>query len=244
LNRAAAIALCVALVAAAGPAGFLLYRLVLGSRPPTLSAQPLATGASAGGEAPPGAASAGPAPRSPPERLPDIALPDPQGVMRRLSDWHGRPLLVNFWATWCEPCRREIPLLIGLRRRQAANGLQVVGIAVDMRDPVIAYARQMGIDYPILIGEQGGLAALDAFGMAPVFPFSVFADAQGRIVAVKLGELHPDEANLILSRVQALDSGRLSLAQARDEVSSGLRELATERSKGSAEASSKNTTRS
>jgi thiol-disulfide isomerase/thioredoxin len=163
--------------------------------------------------------------------LPSVALPDAQGVAHRLSDWAGHPLVVNFWATWCEPCRREIPLLIRLRHERAADGLVVVGIAIDFRAAVVKYAAANAIDYPLLIGEDAGLKIVDAFGMDLVFPFSVFADRDGRVVAVKVGELHRDEADFILDRVDEIDRGTLSLAGAREAITSRLRLLAVERAK-------------
>jgi len=160
-----------------------------------------------------------------PEQLPDIALPDSNGVAHRLTDWKGRPLLVNFWATWCDPCRREIPLLKKLRHEHAPERLQVVGVALDSLDEVRKYAADHGIDYPVLIGEQGGLAAVSAFGVDTVLPFSVFADAGGTILTVKVGELHPDEAELILERLRDVDAGKLPLADARRQIAAGVRRL-------------------
>jgi thiol-disulfide isomerase/thioredoxin len=163
--------------------------------------------------------------------LPDLALADLDGHMHRLADWSGHPVIVNFWATWCEPCRREIPLLIRLRHERAAADLAVVGIAIDFRAAVAKYAHNAGIDYPVLIGEDEGLEAVHAFGMELVFPFSVFADQRGRVVAVKLGELHQDEADFILDRVQDIDSGALSLAAAREQIEAKLKDFAVERAK-------------
>jgi thiol-disulfide isomerase/thioredoxin len=137
--------------------------------------------------------------------------------------------MVNFWATWCAPCRREIPLLRQIRASRRSQHLEVVGIAVDFRDAVLAYARKMNIDYPLLIGEQEGLDAAGAFGIDTVFPFTVFADREHRIVAVKIGELHAEEADFILDRVRDLDSGRLELPAARQLISDRLRELAVAR---------------
>ena len=164
-----------------------------------------------------------------PEELPEIRLPGNDGIVHRLSDWKGRPLVVNFWATWCEPCRREIPLLKSLRREHASDRLEIVGIAVDYPAEVHKYAATHGIDYPVLVGDEGGLAAVSAFGMDTVLPFSVFADRRGRVVTLKVGELHPDEAELILSRVRAVDSGSLSLPMAQEEISDGIRRLRTTR---------------
>jgi thiol-disulfide isomerase/thioredoxin len=163
--------------------------------------------------------------------LPQLSLPDATGVAHRLSDWAGHPLVVNFWATWCEPCRREIPLLIKLRHERASRGLAIVGIAIDFRAAVVKYAAAAGIDYPLLIGEEAGFKTVDAFGMELVFPFSVFADRAGRVVAVKVGELHQDEADFILDRIDDVDRGTLTLPAAREEIASHLRDLAIERAK-------------
>jgi thiol-disulfide isomerase/thioredoxin len=172
-----------------------------------------------------------PVARRVPERLPDFTLQDSHGENRTLAHWKDRPLIVNFWATWCEPCRREIPLLKKLRQEHAGHGVEVIGIAVDFRDAVIKYGRDMGIDYPMLIGEQEGLEAIEAFGMEPVFPFTVFSDRHARIVAIKVGELHADEAALILERVQALDSGKLDLQDAKTQIADGLREISIHRAR-------------
>src|SRR6185437_15982781 len=86
----------------------------------------------------------------------------------------------------------------------------------------------IGIDYPVLIGEKEGLAAIDALGMETVFPFTVFVDKQGRILTVKVGELHREEANVILDALDDVDSGKTDLSAARQRVSTGLAKLATE----------------
>jgi thiol-disulfide isomerase/thioredoxin len=172
------------------------------------------------------AAAGAPQAKSIPDALPDIAFADQLGVTRRLSDWKGRPLLVNFWAPWCVPCREEIPLLERLSRQRAPQGLQVIGIAVDSRTAVLDYARRAAIQYPLLIGERPGLQAVRALGMEEVFPFSVFVDARGRIVTVKIGQLRADQAALILDRVEDLDRSRIDLPTARREISDGMAKLA------------------
>jgi thiol-disulfide isomerase/thioredoxin len=163
--------------------------------------------------------------------VPDLALPDTSGKSHRLSDWSGHPVIFNFWATWCDPCRREIPLLIRLRHERSATGLEVVGIAVDFKGAVTDYARHAGIDYPVLVGEDKGLDAVKAFGMELLLPFSVFADDRGRVVAVKLGELHPDEAGFILDRVEEVDHGTLTLEAARQQIEAQSKNFAIERAK-------------
>ena len=166
-----------------------------------------------------------------PTEVPNISLADGEGVKHALSEWKGRPLLINFWATWCAPCRREIPLLKTLRQERTGDGVEVVGIAVDFRDAVKHYAHEMGIDYPVLIGEQDGLDAIAAFGMDTIFPFTVFADRQGRIVTLKIGELHTDEAHFILDELKAVDAGRTPLAAARKEIADGVAALAAKRAR-------------
>jgi thiol-disulfide isomerase/thioredoxin len=165
-----------------------------------------------------------------PETLPQVTLADRDGKQRTLSEWRGQPVMVNFWATWCGPCRREIPLLNELRGDYRNMKLEIIGIAVDFRDDVLQYVKENPISYPLLIGEEDGLAAVQAMGMAePAFPFTVFADSQQRILMLKTGELHRDDAELILDRLARVDAGTLPLADARQQISEGLKELATRR---------------
>lgn len=226
---ARSVTVSIAVLIASLACGYGFYRL---SKPhhPTMYAAPLAAT-----PAPPLAATTAVAPEAAqatqriPERVPELTLPGPDGTLHKLSKWSGRPLLVNFWATWCEPCRREIPLLKSLRRENVSKRLEIVGIAIDHRASVRKYIRDNHVDYPILVGEQGGFEAAAAFGMDTVLPFSVFADARGRIVALKVGELHRDEAELILDRIGKLEAGSLSLQAARDEISAAMAALATSR---------------
>jgi thiol-disulfide isomerase/thioredoxin len=234
------IALIVAFICAGGAGGFFAAHLSHHEAP--AAAEPIAGGPTAApgypseDEAAPDNA---PPSRKIPELLPNFSLTGADGVKHALSDWKGRPLMINFWATWCAPCRREIPLLKQLRQQHAADGVEVIGIAVDFRDAVQHYAREMGIDYPVLVGEQDGLDAIAAFGMDTVFPFTVFADRQGRIVTLKVGELHADEAGLILDRLKAVDQGRMELASARKEIADGMSELSAQRAREEASAESK-----
>jgi thiol-disulfide isomerase/thioredoxin len=164
-----------------------------------------------------------------PTSVPELQLPDLEGHPRSLRSFVGRPLIINFWATWCAPCRREIPLLRQLLRAHRSENLQIVGIAVDFRQAVQDFMRSEHIEYPVLVGEQEGYAAAESFGMEPVLPFSVFADTRGDILAVKIGELHPDEADFVLTQLRAVDQGRAELPEAREKVRLRLRELAMQR---------------
>jgi thiol-disulfide isomerase/thioredoxin len=224
MNAAVRVMLAVVLVAGAGPVGFLLYRLVFSTHAPVVAAS-----------APESAPAAGVPPQAAlPQQLPGLALPDAAGVRHRLTDYRGAPLVLNFWASWCEPCRREIPLLEALHHSRP--GLQLVGVAVDFDADARRFAHSVGIDYPVLLGENEGLAVINALGMDTALPFTVFADARGEILTVRRGELHAGEADLILGRVAAVDRGQLTPAAARQQISDGLRTLALVRT-GAAPAS-------
>ena len=172
------------------------------------------------GQSPGGPATAPEAARpAVPDVRPVFELADQDGVRRSITEWDGRALMINFWATWCPPCRREIPLLNDLRARYAPRGFEVIGVAVDFRDDVLAYMRDTPIDYPVLIGEQDGLDAARSFGMETMgFPFTVFTDTQGRIVTIHLGELHPPQADVILAAVEDVNAGRLDLDAAQERI--------------------------
>lgn len=159
--------------------------------------------------------------------IPEFALPDQDGAMRSLrTDWPGKALIINFWATWCAPCRREIPLLKKLASDHAGENFQVIGVAVDFRDKVLAYGKEMGIDYPMLIGEQEALDAAAAFGVDALgLPFTIFTDTNGRVIALHMGELTAAEADIILDAVKTVNSGQSDPLKARATITAGLSAL-------------------
>jgi thiol-disulfide isomerase/thioredoxin len=197
----------VALIAlAAGVAAFLVSRQLLAPEPP-----------------PP------PEPMRPaviPEYRPDVTLADRDGQPRALSDWNGTPLIINFWATWCAPCRREIPMLNALARDEADAGFAVIGIAIDFREDVLHYLQKTPIDYTVLIGEQDGMDAARAFGIESLgLPFTAFTDRQGRIATIHVGELRRPQAEAILSAVKAVDAGQIDLQAARHRIREDLAKI-------------------
>jgi len=217
--RATALLAVVAMLTLSAAGGFWLYRVTAPA--PTL--RPVS--GEAAHEAPTASSVEEPPKPTIPERVPPLELPGLDGKTHAFGEWQGRPLLINFWATWCEPCRREVPLLRTLKREHAAEGLEIIGVAIDSPDAVHQFIGRLGIDYPVLVGEEDGLAAVTAFGMDTVLPFSVFADPGGRILTVKVGELHRDEADLILDRLRKLETGALTLAAARQQISAGMHRL-------------------
>jgi thiol-disulfide isomerase/thioredoxin len=205
----------VALVA--GLAGFAIYRFALEPK----IAPELATSAPAPAAEPAPAESSGA-----PDTLPDFTLADIEGNPRSIRSWTGKSMIVNFWATWCAPCRREIPLLKELQQKRGEQGFQVVGVAVDVREDVLNYAKEIGIDYPVIMGEQDGLEAVGKFGLGSIgFPFTVFTDDQHRIVVTHLGELHKPQAEAILGVVARVNSGELTPAAGRSMAAAQLQKL-------------------
>ena len=133
--------------------------------------------------------------------VPDFSLTDLAGETRSGSEWSGQVRIVNFWATWCPPCRREIPLLIDLQQ-EYGDRMQVIGIAIDDLADVQSYAEETAFNYPVLVGQQKAIDLGNAF--LPDFvglPFTVIVDAEDRIAKVHMGELHRDEAEAMLAEV-------------------------------------------
>jgi thiol-disulfide isomerase/thioredoxin len=192
-------------------------------------------GTTAGEDAVPGSTAddaGAPPPRARiPDLLPAFSLADRNGKQTAIAAFAGRSLIINFWATWCAPCRQEIPLLQKLRRQYRADGLEIVGIAVDFGGAVRDYMAQTPISYPILIGEDQGMMAAGQFGMQLVLPFSVFALPDGRILIIKVGELHQDEADDILQMQQSVVAGKMDLPQARATLDGLLQGRAVERAR-------------
>ena len=159
------------------------------------------------------------------DQLPDFTLAQLGGDEANLHSWLGRPLVINFWATWCAPCLREIPLLVAFQAQQqsAAKGIQVIGIAVDRRDAVDKFAATTEFNYPNLVGESDAMEAAAAFG-AEFFalPFTVFADATGRLLAVHTGEIHQGDLDNFAAVIADMNVGQSSVAQARERLAGSL----------------------
>jgi thiol-disulfide isomerase/thioredoxin len=124
------------------------------------------------------------------------SLPDLSGRIRHLSEWRGQVVLCNFWATWCAPCRKEIPMLISLRDEFSSVGFEVVGIAVDNAAKVLEFARTYRVSYPILVAEATGIDLMRTLGnTAGGLPFTVLLDRKSMIRSRKLGILRSEEIN-------------------------------------------------
>ncbi len=146
--------------------------------------------------------------------LPAISLQDLKGQTRSLWEWSGRTLLINFWATWCAPCRKEMPLLEQFQQSEDPARLQVIGIAIDRRDPVLQFIGDTGVTYPNLVGGMDATRAAEQFGVGFALPLSVVAAPDGTVLAVHMGEIKVSDLEQIAAVAAGLAAGTLSAVDA------------------------------
>jgi thiol-disulfide isomerase/thioredoxin len=202
--------LLTALLSGAALAGYVAFRLFVGPAPDAPgSPQTLQFG-----EDPSASDEHDDAPTQLADTLPEFSLDTLAGTQQSIASWPSKPLLINFWATWCGPCLHEIPMLKQLQTRRP--DLQVVGIAVDKRDAVVGFAANMQFNYPILIGESGGWDAAAAFGVnVYALPFTVFTAPDGAVLGVHTGELHQEQLDNLSAVLDDLKAGKIDIATAR-----------------------------
>jgi thiol-disulfide isomerase/thioredoxin len=150
---------------------------------------------------------------------PSFTLPDVTGTNHDFSEWAGKNRILNFWATWCAPCRREIPLLKAFQEEQGSNGFQVIGIAVDFPEPVAHYAEAAEFNYPILVGEQDAMAVAESSGVEFVgLPFTMFVASDGELLSAYIGELHQSHLDTVVEVMTRLDRAEISKDDARNAL--------------------------
>jgi thiol-disulfide isomerase/thioredoxin len=139
----------------------------------------------------------------------DLKVLGGQGKTLKLSSLRGKAVLVNFWATYCEPCKIEMPWLVELQKKHGPDGLQIVGVAVDDVDEktVADFAQKMGVNYPVLIGTE---KVADTYGGIEGLPMSFFVDRSGRIVDRILGLV--SESEIEASIQKSLSQGSAATA--------------------------------
>ncbi len=146
-------------------------------------------------------------------------LTDMDGTVRQSSEWNGKPMLVNFWATWCAPCRREIPLLKDAQDTYTDIDLQVIGIAVDFQEDVVAYAEEAEFNYPILVGQEDAMAVAETSGIDFIgLPFTMVLSASGELIKNHVGEIHQEHIDEIVAVFGDMQNGGLDLAGARERL--------------------------
>ncbi len=201
--------LLTAVLSLAAIAGYVAYRLTFGSAEPTREAT-AATAPTQDGQADHEHEALA-------DSLPEIVLDDLAGTPTALSSFAGQPLLINFWATWCAPCVREIPML--KRFHEEDPSIRVVGIAVDRMADVLEYAAEMQFNYPVIVGQTAGLDAMSAFhNDANAMPFSVFTAADGAVLGTHVGELHEEHLVQLSATIRELTAGTIDRETARERL--------------------------
>jgi thiol-disulfide isomerase/thioredoxin len=131
-----------------------------------------------------------------------LSLPDTQGASQALSQWRGKVLLVNFWATWCGPCREEMPEFVKAQRELGPKGLQVVGIAIDQPEKVSQFATELKLNYPALIASYETMDVAKPLGDSLLgLPFTVVLDRQGNVAHTQLGPMKPAQLRTIVGKL-------------------------------------------
>jgi len=133
---------------------------------------------------------------------PEFAMIDIEGNLRNIKDWDGQIVLLNFWATWCPPCLKEIPDFIEVQQELQDRGFQIIGIAVDNEDDVRDFASEMAMNYPIMAGEMEAIELSQKYGNSiGGLPFSAIIDRNGKITHTITGELSKDRLISILNQL-------------------------------------------
>ena len=136
-----------------------------------------------------------------PAAAPPFRLLDLDGEAFTLADFSGDYVLLNFWATWCPPCREEIPLLVAAQSRYRAQGLQIVGIAVDTAEAVAGFHAQTPFNFPSLLGGDDALRLIGDYGNAAgVLPYSVLISPDGTVLARHRGAFNADSLSTLLAK--------------------------------------------
>jgi thiol-disulfide isomerase/thioredoxin len=137
--------------------------------------------------------------------VPDLALIDLDGNTHRLAEYRGKLTLVNFWASWCAPCIQEIPMLVQAQSRYGSRNFQVIGPAMDSRQPVLDAIKRLGINYPVYGAEDEVTKAMDALGDdAGVLPYSVLISPDGTIVERVIGGLSAEKLDVLVGKYLTL----------------------------------------
>ena len=148
--------------------------------------------------------------------LGEFELIDLNNVMTHSSKWNGQYKLINFWATWCAPCRREIPLLNNTQKEYQDMSIQIIGIAVDVLDDVIAYSEETPFEYPVLVGEEEAIAIAENANIEFIgLPFTMLVDDQNEIIKTHLGEIKEHHIDMLTEVIRGMQRGKISVEEAK-----------------------------
>ena len=134
-----------------------------------------------------------------PKYIVQFSLQDLEGKTRNIREWSDRRVLINFWATWCVPCRREMPMLQNLYLNKDTYNIEIIGIAVDQNEPVRDFIHEYGIEFPILIGQSNAYEIMQQLGnTATTLPYTLVVEPDGLITWYKNTELKAEDLPDIL----------------------------------------------
>ena len=146
-----------------------------------------------------------------------FTLPDIDGTPTEFATWDGKHRIVNFWATWCAPCRREIPLLKDFQDAHAGDDIQVIGIAVDFVEDVVKYAEAAQFNYPVLVGQEDAMEVAEGSGVPFIgLPFTMIVGKDGTLIDTHMGEIFEDDLELLVDTLAKLDAGEITIEDARE----------------------------
>lgn len=133
---------------------------------------------------------------------PEFSLPDIQGRIRSINEWDGKVVLINFWATWCLPCLKEIPELLALQNQYGEQGLQVIGIALQKAEEVIDFVDSHHMTYPVLAGEAEVIVIAESYGNhIGALPYTAIIDRRGIVSFAKAGPVTFEEVEDVIVRL-------------------------------------------
>lgn len=134
------------------------------------------------------------------QRRPEFTLPDVSGTLRHISEWDGKVIAINFWASWCLPCLEEIPQLVELQAHYGKEGFQVIGIALQKAEEITDFIRDHNMNYPVLAGEMEVIPVAESFGnQLGALPFTAIIDPEGEIVYTKQGAVTSEEVIAVIT---------------------------------------------
>jgi len=133
---------------------------------------------------------------------PDFTLADLDNRRHAVSEWNGKVLVINFWATWCIPCKTEIPMLNRLQAEYGPAGVQFIGVAVDTAEAIRQFTKTVPIQYPVLVGGLESTSIVEQYGnVTGTLPYTVFVDQKGRIATIANGALTPEFTRKVLNKM-------------------------------------------
>ena len=137
-----------------------------------------------------------------PTEMVGFSLPDTDGKMHDINEWRGKIVVLNFWATWCPPCRAEVPLFVDTQEKFRKEGLVIVGVAIDKKQDVANFIDSYFINYPVLVSEEDNTELMASYGnRIATLPYSVVMDRKGKVIETHAGANKKDQLYDVLNRI-------------------------------------------